>query len=121
MRIQITRVPDKYKTCFGIEGHIIFERFIQEVMNPVEQDYVHCAFDQQAKHLMLERITNEINQVLPFGFSCDHDDFILEMQTGGAVPLPNGVVDFKIHQPLLGILSSLTYVKTRTIACSPNL
>lgn len=121
MRIQLTQVPDKYQKCFGMEGHIIFEEFMREVMEPVEQEYVHRAFDQRAKHLMLDRIVSEINQVLPFGFTCDHDDFILEMQTGINNIHPNGIVDFQIHQPLLGILSALTFIKTRTVTCSSNL
>lgn len=121
MRVQITHIPDRYIKCFDSEGHIIFERFMRELMNPVEKAHVHYAFDRCTKQLMLDRIVNEVNQILPSCLICSSDDFIIEMQTDVKTLYPNGVVDFRIHQPLLGILSSLTYVSFHTITCNANL
>lgn len=121
MRVQTTHIPDRYIKCFGTEGHIIFERFMREITEPVEKEHVHYAFDQCRKQLMLDKIVNEINQVLPSGLTCSSDDFIIEMQTDIKTHYPTGVVDLRIHQPLLGILSSLIYVSFPTITCNANL
>lgn len=109
MKIAMFLPPEEFKNCFNSDGHMVFERLMENHILPISREYYFSPMTEQALYSLKGKISSKLNELLPVGIACDVSDIELtaKIENGRVV---DGTLELAFHQPLLGILSSLQYV-----------